>query len=87
MAYNDNENCIVTDAQPWLSHAHWSCDTHTGDVTHVFRRTYSKMSAVASQYSGGGTKTVSMFSKLMSQASSFAMEGVKNLVVKKHVSW
>jgi len=29
----------------------------------------------------------SMFSKLMSQASQFAMEGVKNLVVKKHVSW
>ena len=28
----------------------------------------------------------SMFSKLMSQASSFAMEGVKNLVVKKTVS-
>jgi len=29
---------------------------------------------------------LSMFSKLMSQASQFAMEGVKNLVVKKHVS-
>ena len=29
----------------------------------------------------------SMFSKLMSQASQFAMEGVKNLVVKKHVSF
>lgn len=28
-----------------------------------------------------------MFSKLMSTASSFAMEGVKNLVVKKHVRW
>ena len=27
-----------------------------------------------------------MFSKLMTQASQFAMEGVKNLVVKKHVS-
>ena len=27
-----------------------------------------------------------MFSKLVSQASQFAMEGVKNLVVKKHVS-
>ena len=35
-------------------------------------------------YSGGGTKTVSMFSKLMQQSSSFVMEGVKNLVVKKH---
>lgn len=38
----------------------------------------------ASQYEGGGTKTVSMFSKLMSQGSSFVMEGVKNLVVKRH---
>ncbi|KAI7690032.1 Sec1 family domain-containing protein 1 [Sarcoptes scabiei] len=32
---------------------------------------------------GGGTKTVNMFSKLMSQGSQFVMEGVKNLVVKK----
>ena len=39
-----------------------------------------------SQYEGGGTKTVSMFSKLVSQGSSFVMEGVKNLVVKRHVS-
>lgn len=37
------------------------------------------------QYEGGGTKTVSMFSKLVSQGSSFVMEGVKNLVVKRHV--
>lgn len=40
----------------------------------------------SSQYVGGGTKTVSMFSKLVSQGSAFVMEGVKNLVVKKHVS-
>lgn len=32
----------------------------------------------------GGPRTVSMFSKLMSQGSQFVMEGVKNLVVKKH---
>lgn len=37
-----------------------------------------------SQYEGGGTKTVTMFSKLLSQGSSFVMEGVKNLVVKRH---
>lgn len=37
------------------------------------------------QYEGGGTKTVSMFSKLVSKGSSFVMEGVKNLVVKRHV--
>lgn len=45
-------------------------------------RGYTRMSG---QYEGGGTKTVSMFSKLMSQGSSFVMEGVKNLVVKRHV--
>ena len=42
--------------------------------------------APTAAYGGGGTKTVSMFSKLMSTASQFAMEGVKNLVVKRHVS-
>lgn len=36
------------------------------------------------QYEGSGTKTVSMFSKLVTQGSSFVMEGVKNLVVKRH---
>jgi hypothetical protein len=35
-------------------------------------------------HTGGGTKTVSMFSKLMSQGSQFVMEGVKNLVLKRH---
>ena len=42
------------------------------------------LAASAADYGGGGTKTVSMFSKLMNQGSSFVMEGVKNLVVKKH---
>lgn len=50
-----------------------------------FYRGFTKMSSQG-QYEGGGTKTVSMFSKLVSQGSSFVMEGVKNLVVKKHVS-
>ncbi|CAG9761892.1 unnamed protein product [Ceutorhynchus assimilis] len=36
------------------------------------------------QYEGAGTKTVNMFSKLVSQGSNFVMEGVKNLVVKRH---
>jgi hypothetical protein len=44
------------------------------------------MAATPNQYVGGGTKTVGMFSKLVSQGSSFVMEGVKNLVVKRHVS-
>lgn len=43
------------------------------------------MASAPNQYMGGGTKTVSMFSKLVSQGSSFVMEGVKNLVVKRHV--
>ena len=49
-------------------------------------RSYAKIAVPTGAYSGGGTKTVGMFSKLMSQASQFAMEGVKNLVVKMHVS-
>lgn len=36
------------------------------------------------QYGQYATKSVGMFSKLMSQGSSFVMEGVKNLAVKKH---
>ncbi len=44
----------------------------------------SASSAANIDYGGGGTKTVSMFGKLMTQGSSFVMEGVKNLVVKKH---
>ncbi|KAK3927655.1 Protein sly1-like protein [Frankliniella fusca] len=47
-------------------------------------KAYAKMAATSNQYVGGGTKTVSMFSKLVSQGSSFVMEGVKNLVVKRH---
>lgn len=46
----------------------------------------NRSSSAPSQYEGGGTKTVSMFSKLVTQGSSFVMEGVKNLVVKRHVS-
>ncbi|XP_041468970.1 sec1 family domain-containing protein 1-like [Lytechinus variegatus] len=47
-------------------------------------KAFSKMAAPPSQYGGGGTKTVGMFSKLMSTGSNFVMEGVKNFVVKKH---
>ncbi|KRX37983.1 Sec1 family domain-containing protein 1, partial [Trichinella murrelli] len=39
--------------------------------------------AASDQYSGGGMKTVNMFSKLLSQSSQFIMEGVKNLVIPK----
>ncbi|XP_050308069.1 protein sly1 homolog [Anthonomus grandis grandis] len=49
-------------------------------------KSYAKMtsSGALNQYEGAGTKTVSMFSKLVSQGSNFVMEGVKNLVVKRH---
>lgn len=48
-------------------------------------KTFATMPSLSSSISyGQGTKTVSMFSKLMSQGSQFVMEGVKNLVVKKH---
>lgn len=47
-------------------------------------RSYTRIAEIQNSYEGGGTKTVSMFSKLMNQGSSFVMEGVKNLVVKKH---
>ncbi|CAH1408314.1 unnamed protein product [Nezara viridula] len=59
------------------------CDS---DALNYIKRwkAYAKMAAMPSEYSGGGTKTVSMFSKLVSKGSSFVMEGVKNLVVKKH---
>lgn len=39
-----------------------------------------------SQYDSGVAKVETMFSKLLTQGSSFVMEGVKNLVVKRHVS-
>ncbi|XP_033752731.1 sec1 family domain-containing protein 1-like [Pecten maximus] len=47
-------------------------------------KAYTKMTTAPSQYGGGGTKTVGMFSKLMNTGSQFLMEGVKNLVIKKH---
>ncbi|KAK7595132.1 hypothetical protein V9T40_001565 [Parthenolecanium corni] len=46
---------------------------------------YANMASSPNQIAvGGGTKTIGMFSKLLSQGSSFVMEGVKNLVVKRH---
>ncbi|VEN39381.1 unnamed protein product [Callosobruchus maculatus] len=51
------------------------------------KRSFAKMASGGSslnQYEGAGTKTVSMFSKLVSQGSNFVMEGVKNLVIKRH---
>lgn len=47
-------------------------------------KAYHKMVLNTSQYAGGGTRTVNMFSKLLSQGSQFVMEGVKNIALKKH---
>ncbi|KAK9870344.1 hypothetical protein WA026_006428 [Henosepilachna vigintioctopunctata] len=47
-------------------------------------KSYTKLASNPNHYEGAGTRTVSMFSKLVSQGSSFVMEGVKNLVVKRH---
>jgi len=52
----------------------------------VYRSIMCRTTTASQSYEGGGTKTVSMFSKLVSQGSSFVMEGVKNLVVKRHVN-
>lgn len=60
-----------------------NCDI--SPITYMRRwKAYTKMTAAPSQYGGGGTKTVGMFSKLMNTGSQFLMEGVKNLVIKKH---
>ncbi|KAL1506571.1 hypothetical protein ABEB36_005906 [Hypothenemus hampei] len=49
-------------------------------------KSFTKMSSgtTLNQYEGAGTKRINMFSKLVSQGSNFVMEGVKNLVVKRH---
>ena len=42
------------------------------------------MYRIANDPSGGGTKTDSMFGNLLNRGSQLFMEGVKNLVPKKH---
>lgn len=42
------------------------------------------LNRVASDYSGGGIKTDNMFANLLNRGSQLFMEGVKNLVLKKH---
>jgi len=36
------------------------------------------------QYAGGGTKAIDMFSRLLNHSSQLVMDGVKNLVIKRH---
>ncbi|KAL1450814.1 hypothetical protein WDU94_003134, partial [Cyamophila willieti] len=63
------------------------CDTSPYEYLRRWKQ-YNKISSPGSEgISGGGgstIKTKSMFSKLVSQGSSFVMEGVKNLIVKKY---
>lgn len=47
-------------------------------------RSVSNMNRITNDHSGGGTKTDSMFTNLLSRGSYLFMEGVKNLVPKKH---
>ncbi|KAF7988530.1 hypothetical protein HCN44_001103 [Aphidius gifuensis] len=62
-----------------------NCGCDLNPLYHIKRlKGYTRLTDVQNNYEGGGTKTVSMFSKLMNQGSSFVMEGVKNLVVKRH---
>ncbi|BFZ16058.1 hypothetical protein BsWGS_19097 [Bradybaena similaris] len=60
-----------------------NCDISA--VQYVRRwKSYAKLQAPASQYTGGSISSTSMFSGLLSKGSQFVMEGVKNLVVKGH---
>lgn len=47
-------------------------------------RSVSRLHTGLEDHHGAGTKTVSMFAKLLSGSSRLMMEGVKNLVPRKH---
>uniref|UniRef100_A0A914CA46 Uncharacterized protein n=1 Tax=Acrobeloides nanus TaxID=290746 RepID=A0A914CA46_9BILA len=47
-------------------------------------RAFSDASRISDIYQGAGTKTESMFSKLLTGSSELLMKGVKNLVPRKH---
>uniref|UniRef100_A0A182LSU9 Protein sly1 homolog n=1 Tax=Anopheles culicifacies TaxID=139723 RepID=A0A182LSU9_9DIPT len=77
----------VTDAEfKRLEETLKECDCDLSPLPYIQRWKSIMKSTLtnSNQYEGSGTKTVSMFSKLVSQGSSFVMEGVKNLVVKRH---
>ncbi|XP_078741851.1 sec1 family domain-containing protein 1-like, partial [Lampetra fluviatilis] len=64
---------------------HSGCDLTP--LTYIRRwRSFSRMTSTATStaYTGSGTSTISMFSRLVNTGSQFVMEGVKNLVLKKH---
>ncbi|KAI6192453.1 Suppressor of ypt1 [Aphelenchoides fujianensis] len=47
-------------------------------------RSVTNVGRQVEMHQGAGTKTLGMFSKLLNHSSKFVMEGVKNLVPKKH---
>lgn len=55
-------------------------------ITNTFKysRSVSSMNRVTNDYTGGGIKTDSMFANLLNRGSQLFMEGVKNLVPRKH---
>jgi len=60
------------------------CDMTAVNYIKQWRKYSMPPNNTQQQYRGGGIKTIGMFSHLMSTGSQFVMEGVKNLVVKKH---
>uniref|UniRef100_A0AAQ6INT4 Sec1 family domain-containing protein 1 n=1 Tax=Anabas testudineus TaxID=64144 RepID=A0AAQ6INT4_ANATE len=49
-------------------------------------KAFTKMAATPANYGNSGVKPMGLFSRVMNTGSQFVMEGVKNLVLKQHVS-
>ncbi|UYV60221.1 SCFD1 [Cordylochernes scorpioides] len=78
-------NMSDSEVDSYLAAISEECKQYLPSIHYLRRwKSYCKMALSSNQYQGGGTRTVNMFSKLMSHGSQFVMEGVKNLVIKKH---
>uniref|UniRef100_A0A8C5CYW3 Sec1 family domain-containing protein 1 n=1 Tax=Gadus morhua TaxID=8049 RepID=A0A8C5CYW3_GADMO len=49
-------------------------------------KAFTKMAATPASYGSGGVKPMGLFSRVMNSGSQFVMEGVKNLVIKQHIT-
>uniref|UniRef100_A0A8C5HVM5 Sec1 family domain-containing protein 1 n=2 Tax=Gouania willdenowi TaxID=441366 RepID=A0A8C5HVM5_GOUWI len=49
-------------------------------------KAFTKIASTPANYGGSGVKPMGLFSRVMNTGSQFVMEGVKNLVLKQHVS-
>ncbi|TNN26310.1 Sec1 family domain-containing protein 1 [Liparis tanakae] len=49
-------------------------------------KAFTKMAATPANYGNSGVKPMGLFSRVMNSGSQLVMEGVKNLVLKQHVS-